>query len=221
MRKFYNNNEYAKDSLPYIITNNNFYIRSLTNKRCKRAECSYISLCCYAGLLECLENIEKSNINKYILCVGYTKDFQVAITGTCKKEEQADIAVKREIFEEIDMESDKFELFAKHQFKRNSKVINSYVYKVKASDCIQSTKNRYTNTEINKDDCTNKITIVLYGTLDEISRIMCLSRLDQVNNEKIGFYIAIKISEAISICKQISILRQKYHWKTIFPYISL
>src|SRR3990172_6098374 len=102
---------------PYIITNNNFYIRNLADRRCQKVKQSYISLCYYPGLCECLESIE-DNDNKYILCVGYTaKDFQIAITGTCKKDEMIDNAAKRETFEEADVESYKLKLFSKQKCK--------------------------------------------------------------------------------------------------------
>lgn len=210
--------------MPYIITNNNFYIRHLTDTLCQSARQSYISLCYYTGLCECLESIEsiEGNADKYILCIGYTaKDFQIAITGTCKREELIDNAAKRETFEEADVESHNFELFSKQKFKRNRKIINSYVYKLQANDCMQSTRVRYDSGKISSnDDYTKKITIVLYGSLEEITRIMSSSRLANNNSEKIGFYAAIKISEAITICKQILILRKRHHWKTLIRYIS-
>ena len=207
---------------PHIMTHNNFYIRNLTDTLCQQAKQSYISLCYYTGLCECLESIE-DNTNKYILCIGYTaKDFQIAITGTCKRGELVGDAAQRETFEEADVESQEFELFSKHKFKRNRQIINSYVYKLQAHNCIQSTKIRYDLGKLSSnDDYTKKITIVLYGSLEEVTRIMQSSRLPPNNSEKIGFYTTIKISEAISICKQILILRRKHHWKTTIKYLSL
>ena len=203
-----------------IITQNEFYTRNLNDTIYQKTESSYISLCYYAGLIDCLENINNNFHNMYLLCVGYKeKDFQIALTGSCKKEESIENAANRETFEEVDVQSNSYELFTQRQFKQHSKIINSYVFRVKACNCIQSIQTRNDSQKIFKcDDTTKKITVVIYGTFEEITKIMCNSRLHVNNTEKIGFYSAIKISEAISICQQICILRKKHHWRTIFPY---
>jgi hypothetical protein len=213
------NNNNINVSLPHIITNTSFYVRNLRYNICRQVSHSYISLCYNDGLIECLEDIEENNKNKYMLCIGYKdKDFQIALTGSCRKKEDIIDAVKRETFEEVDIESEQFKLFTKCQCKKNNKMIDSYIYKVAAHHCQQSKKERCDENNSKDDDRTKKITVVIYGSLEEISKIICRSRLDENNTENIGFYVAIKISEAITICRQITELRKLYHWKTVFSF---
>lgn len=164
----------------------------------------YISCCYYSGLQECLENIYHSNPDAFIICIGYTDgDFQIALTGTGKLNESILNTAKRETFEEIDMESDNFELF-RSCTNEGSKVKTSYVYKVNANTCSTSTKQRddFSNNDYG-DERKNKITVVVYGTLEETSRIVQSSRIDPQNREHIGFYTLLRVSDAITICRKI------------------
>ncbi|ARF12436.1 hypothetical protein Klosneuvirus_5_106 [Klosneuvirus KNV1] len=184
-----------------IVTENSLYVRYLRTDITKRI---YVSCCYFSGLLECLEEIYKSKSDAYIICIGYTDgDFQIALTGTGKFKEHSLNTAQRETFEEVDIESDNIQFFNTYQHN-GAKVKVSHVYKVDASECTSSTKSR--NDLINLDHDNNKkhkITVVIYGSLAETTKIIQSSRLDPRNREHIGFYVLLRVSDAISICKKI------------------
>lgn len=192
---------FEKMKTPAITTVNPIFVRYLKSDINKKI---YVSCCYFSGQLECLEEIHRSNPNAYIICIGYTDgDFQIALTGTGKNKERMLHTAKRETFEEVDIESDNIKLF--NIFQHNgTRVKVSHVYKVSASDCKQSTKSRNDLASHDRNNnAKHKITVIIYGTLEETSNIVKSSRLDPNNREHIGFYVLLRVSDAIAICRKI------------------
>jgi len=177
------------------------YIKSLDTSL---PQSLYISCCYFSGLLETLTDIQKTNPNAYIICIGYTcNDFQIACTGTGKFKESYSDTVIREIFEEIDIDVDSNNIKLCSINKSNLNKI-SYVYKINSSQCISSTNSR-TNiiTDKKNDNKKHKFTIIIYGTLEDTIRIISSSRINHDNTDDIGFYASIHINDAILICQKI------------------
>lgn len=195
------NTRFDKMNTSKISTKNPLHIRYLRTDITNRI---YISCCYFSGLLECLEEIYLSNPDSYIICIGYTDgDFQIALTGTGKFNEPVLNTARRETFEEVDIESENIQLFNTYPHN-GAKVKISHVYKVNASECNPSTKERTDLLKLDRNNnLKNKITVVIYGTLEETTKIIQSSRLNPRNREHIGYYVLLNISDAISICQKI------------------
>ena len=205
-----NNNNNNNDNnnwkiLKKINTTKPCYIRQLCSSILQVPSISYISNYYYSGLYECLQSIKP---NKYIICIGYNEgDFQIGLTGTCKYNENHKQAVIRETMEEIDITSKNFQLVSTKQKNRGC-LINSYVYKLNATDCVQCTHQR---SDMKKEDRRNnnrkeKITCIIYGDKEEIDNIMLHSRLSKNNKEKIKFYASLSVSEALNLCEILQLI---------------
>lgn len=215
-------NGYSNDKNKWIITSTfktqtPFYKRLLTNHEMQHPTHAYVSHCYYNGLDTCLEGIEKTNPDSYIVCIGYKDgDYQLGLTGSCKKAEYPETAVARETLEEVDIESKSFEFVTTQMFYSSKKpyVRNSHVFKVNASTCKQSSSQRNDSYKIGQDNRKEKITCVVYGTKEEIKTIILNSRLANKNVEKIGYYVALHIKDAVNLCKRIAASTiSPFEWK--------
>lgn len=148
------------------------------------------------GVVECISKLDD---DEYILCVGYKGskggDFQIGLTGTSKKNEDIDQTAKRETMEEVGIEFDEF-------LKETSKIhkYTSHVYTVNIKNCNAT---KWYNSSKKKDDKSRKVTVLIHGPLNSIVKVMKTIPVEKNNGDNIGYYIALKISEAKSICKYI------------------
>lgn len=193
--------ENIKHRKAIIATKDPIHVRFLEPRKINQI---YVSCCYFPGLMECLIDINKNHPDVYVVCIGYKRgDFQIALTGTRKFNEPLITCVKRETFEELDIETKQFERYMT-SYMSSSQNKMSHIFKVDASKCYQSTKPRNKLVNIHKgNNLKQKITVVVYGTLVEVSNIILSSRLEPDNPEKIAYYAAVKVSDAIDICQRI------------------
>lgn len=158
------------------------------------------------GVMDVIDNLQITYPNDYILCIGYStqfKDFQIGLTGSVKFNEHHKTAAIRETLEEVGFISDEFKLVRQLNFGNNKK---SHIYNVPAKslwkiNCVPNFKD---------DDNNKKVTVLIHGSLEEISRIMEESPLQFNNDEKISYFAAIKMTFAFEICCKIHNYKSKF-----------
>lgn len=174
------------------------YIRYLNYPFIVEQNVGLISSYILPGVIEEIQKLNKKYRSDYILCVGYSsdfKDFQIGLTGTVHNGEDYKTAAIREMSEEVG--------FTTEQIKHLRTVFNgktkSHVYTVQARSLI---KNNISGT-VGHDDKSNKITILIHGSLEEMTKIMEDITIKPDNSERIWYFAAIKIPDILRICKVI------------------
>lgn len=184
-----------------IKSSSKLFIKYLNYPFIVEQQIGIISSYVLPGVYDVISNLKKKNPNDYILCIGYNtkpKDFQIGLTGSVKFKENHKTAAMREAVEEACIISDKFEYIKGVSFGKNRR---SYVYNVQARLC--KTVNDISKDQEN-DNVQQKVTVLIYGSLEDITRIMNQSPLESNNKEKIGYYAAVKILSAFKICRLMS-----------------
>jgi len=174
------------------------YVRYLNYPFIVEQNVGLISSYILPGVMEEIKKLKKKYRSNYILCVGYSsnfKDFQIGLTGSAHNGEDYKTAAIREMSEEMG--------FMTKQLKHLRTVLHgkkqSHIYTVHARNLI---RNNISGT-IGQDDKSNKITILIHGSLEEMTKIMEDITIKTDNSEKIWYFAIIKIPDILRICKVI------------------
>lgn len=166
----------------------------------------------------------------YIASVGYIdtrtstfSDFQIGITGKCKKDESPKDAAEREVFEEFGIDIDLTNTPDWSDTATSDRRNNVHHYLVRASTCKQYLRStnaakNHESRSAKKDDKSNRTCVFIYGTATEILNCMFKSVLSkQHNHDHIHYLAAARLDKCLKVLQQTGTIvdHQKYKRRTI------
>lgn len=172
-----------------------YYLKNMTVYKCDNIYCS--NYFC-AGVKDTIANIDD---NMWCLMVGYSNgknilDAQFGISGSINKNESTYDAIIRELMEEANIKiSCEHLTLSSHRSGKKA----STVFTIDAKDC---SKYKRVDDIAAQPSSKKKVTAIIYGTIQNMYKLLPYMFNNDVN-EKIMYYVIIRVSEAKKIINNI------------------